>query len=99
MCITPTPWRARPRDRVRDARARPIGCYPTALTSGSGVATAYQWAGRVDDAIVIFEPLLADSERILGAEHPDTLTTRSNLAVAYDSTGRANDARRLRRAD
>ena len=34
-----------------------------------------------DDAIAIYEPLLADRERILGAEHPDTLITRHNLAA------------------
>ena len=39
------------------------------------------------EAIAIYEPLLADHERILGAEHPSTLTTRHNLAFAYQAAG------------
>ena len=35
------------------------------------------------EAIAIYEPLLADKERVLGAEHPSTLITRHNLARAY----------------
>ena len=30
---------------------------------------------------------LADSERVLGPDHPDTLTSRNNLAYAYESAG------------
>ena len=72
---------------------------PTRSATRGNLANAYQAAGRADDAIAIFEPLLADRERILGAEHPDTLTTRGNLAGAYDAAGRTDDARRLRGAD
>jgi tetratricopeptide (TPR) repeat protein len=66
--------------------------HPHALTSRNHLASAYQWAGRLDDAIAIFEALLADCERILGAEHPDTLATRHNLAGAYRAAGRVDDA-------
>ena len=38
-------------------------------------------------AIDIGESLLADCERVLGADHPDTLTSRNNLAGAYRSAG------------
>ena len=31
--------------------------------------------------------ILADQERVLGADHPDTLTTRGNLAVADRAGG------------
>jgi tetratricopeptide (TPR) repeat protein len=65
---------------------------PHALMSRSCLATAYQWAGRPDDAIAIFEPLLADYERILGDAHPSTLSTRNNLALAYQAAGRVGDA-------
>jgi tetratricopeptide (TPR) repeat protein len=34
----------------------------------------------------------ADSERLLGADHPDTLTSRNNLAGAYQSAGRLREA-------
>jgi len=62
------------------------------LAARLGLALADNAAGRVQDAIAIYEPLLADQERILGNEHPDTLTTRHNLAFAYRATGRAQDA-------
>jgi tetratricopeptide (TPR) repeat protein len=43
-------------------------------------------------AIRAAEPLVADCERVLGADHPDTLTSRSNLAVAYQVAGRTTEA-------
>jgi hypothetical protein len=43
-------------------------------------------------AIVIGEPLTADFERMLGADHPDTLSSRNNLANAYVAAGRAAEA-------
>ena len=44
------------------------------------------------EAIAIYEPLLAEQERSLGAEHPNTLGTRHNLAVAYLHAGRVPEA-------
>jgi hypothetical protein len=49
-------------------------------------------AGRLDEAIPLLEHTLADSERILGAEHPNTLGARNNLANAYRSAGRLGEA-------
>jgi O-antigen/teichoic acid export membrane protein/tetratricopeptide (TPR) repeat protein len=43
-------------------------------------------------AIAIGKPLVADSQRVLGSDHPDTLTARNNLAVAYREAGRAAEA-------
>ena len=43
-------------------------------------------------SILIAEPLLADQERVLGADHPDTLSTRNNLAIAYRDAGRTAEA-------
>jgi tetratricopeptide (TPR) repeat protein len=43
-------------------------------------------------AIVIGEPLVADQERLLGADHPDTLASRSNLAIGYRAAGRTSEA-------
>ncbi len=51
------------------------------------------------EAIAIYEPLLADCERILGPRHPDTLNTRRGLAGAYRSVGRDADADALETAD
>ena len=67
------------------------------LATRHSLAGACEAAGRVADAIAIYERLLDDKERILGAEHPDTLTTRHNLAGAYQAAGRVADAERLRR--
>ncbi len=43
-------------------------------------------------SIRIAEPLLADQERVLGADHPGTLGTRRDLAVAYQAAGRTAEA-------
>ena len=47
------------------------------------MARAYLSTGLLHQAIILFEQTLADSERILGPDHPDTLTSRGNLARAY----------------
>ncbi|WP_257139609.1 tetratricopeptide repeat protein, partial [Streptomyces sp. or20] len=38
------------------------------------------------------ETVAADTERLLGAEHPDTLTARGNLATSYWQAGRTGEA-------
>ena len=43
-------------------------------------------------AIAIGKPLVADSQRVLGPDHPDTLTAQNNLAVAYQEADRAAEA-------
>ena len=40
-----------------------------------------------EQAILIAEPLPADQERALGADHPDTLAVRHTLAAAYAAAG------------
>ncbi len=62
--------------------------HPDTLTSRNNLAGAYQAAGRLGEAIPLFEQTLADRERVLGADHPDTLTSRNNLAGAYQAAGR-----------
>jgi len=46
-------------------------------------------------AVLLGESLVADSKRVLGADHPDTLATRNNLAIAYSDAGRTDEAIRL----
>ena len=46
-----------------------------------------QAAGDLGRAIPLYEQTLADSVRVLGADHPDTLTSRNNLAGAYEAAG------------
>ena len=43
-------------------------------------------------AIAVGKSLVADSERVLGSDHPDTLTAQNNLAVAYQEAGRPAEA-------
>ena len=66
--------------------------HPSTLASRNNLAYAYRDAGRLDDAIPLFEQNLEDRTRILGPDHPDTLTSRNNLAYAYQAAGRLDDA-------
>ena len=58
------------------------------LASRNSLANAYRSAGRLKEAIDLFERTLEDRERVLGADHLDTLVSRGNLAGAYWSAGR-----------
>ena len=70
-------------------------CHPDTLLSRDNLAGAYREAGRLHEAIELFEQNLDDRTRILGPHHPDTLTTRNNLAEAYRAAGRIEDAEKL----
>ena len=56
------------------------------------IASGYVSAGRLSEAIPLFEQILTDRIRIQGKDHPDTMTSRDNLAEAYQETGRLNEA-------
>jgi len=43
----------------------------------------------------LHEQALADSERLLGTDHPRTLASRNNLAAAYEEAGRTAEATAL----
>ena len=62
------------------------------LAARNNLAAAYQAAGRLDEAIDLFERTLADSERVLGPDHTHTLTSRGNLASAHQDAGRLEQA-------
>ena len=62
------------------------------LMGANTVARAYLSTGLLHQAIILFEQTLADSERILGPDHPDTLDSRNNLASAYQNSGRLEQA-------
>ena len=66
--------------------------HPSTLASRNNLAYAYRDAGRLDDAIPLFEQNLEDRTRILGPDHPDTLTSRNNLANAHHDGGRLDEA-------
>ena len=56
--------------------------HPDTIASRNNLASAYYAAGRLGEAIPLFEKVLADSARVLGPDHPDTLTSRRNLEAA-----------------
>ncbi|MER7178887.1 tetratricopeptide repeat protein [Streptomyces hyaluromycini] len=49
-------------------------------------------AGLAASACTYWHRMAADSERLLGAEHPGTLTARANLTTAYRQAGRIGEA-------
>ncbi|MGH3997998.1 MAG: tetratricopeptide repeat protein, partial [Pseudonocardiaceae bacterium] len=61
--------------------------HPGTLTSRNNLATAYASAGKLTEAIPLYEQTLSGREQELGAEHPDTLATRSNLAYWRGEAG------------
>jgi tetratricopeptide (TPR) repeat protein len=74
-------------------RERILGdTHPDTMGSRNELAVAYQAAGRLQEAIPLFERALTDAERILGGTHPDTMTIRNNLAAAYRAAGRLEEA-------
>ena len=66
--------------------------HPDSLASRGNLAGAYESAGRLGEAIPLYEQVLADRVRVLGDDHPHTLTSRNNLAYAYESAGRLDEA-------
>ena len=62
------------------------------IQGAAAIAYAYLSAGRITEAIALYEKVLTDSTRILGQDHPHTLTSRNNLAGAYRETGRITEA-------
>ena len=66
--------------------------HPHTLTARNNLAIAYREAGRLHEAITLYEQNLEDRTRILGPHHPDTLISRNNLAGAYQEAGRLNEA-------
>ena len=66
--------------------------HPDTLMVRNNLAFAYRSVGRFDEAIELYERVLADRVRVLGPDHPKTLTTCNNLAVAYHSAGRFDEA-------
>jgi tetratricopeptide (TPR) repeat protein len=66
--------------------------HPDTLTARNNLAYSYDKAGRLDQAIPLYEQALADRERVLGADHPDTLASQDLLAGAYRSASRLDQA-------
>ena len=62
------------------------------LALQNNLATTYEKAGRLNEAITLFEQVLSDRIRILGDKHPDTLASRNNLAGAYLAANRPEES-------
>jgi hypothetical protein len=65
------------------------------LTTRHNIA---HWTGEVGDAqaaLELFEKLLPDRQRVLGADHPDVLATRYNMAARTAEAGHARAALEL----
>ena len=59
------------------------------------LARAYDQAGRLDEALPLFEETLKLEKSKLGPEHPDTLSALEALASAYSHAGRMREAIRF----
>ena len=66
--------------------------HPDTLVSRGNLAAAYLSAGRLEQAVPLFERNLTDRERVLGPDHTRTLASRGNLASAYWSADRLSEA-------
>ncbi len=69
--------------------------HPDTLNSQNSLAAAYLAAGRVADAIPLFEHALTVRQRTLGPDDPETLTSQNNLASAYQDAGQGAEAIQL----
>ena len=69
--------------------------HPDTLNSRNSLAAAYLAAGRVDEAIPLFEQILGVRQRTLGHDDSETLVSQNNLASAYQDAGRIAEAIRL----
>ncbi|MEV0299446.1 FxSxx-COOH system tetratricopeptide repeat protein [Nocardia sp. NPDC050710] len=65
------------------------------LVARNDLADVHESAGRVVEAIRVYEWNLAECERVLGPDHRQTLVTRSDLAGAYQLAGRTSEAIRV----
>jgi tetratricopeptide (TPR) repeat protein len=66
-----------------------------ALTTLDALARAYMTAGKLQQAITLFEQVRDAQVKKLGADNPATLVTVSNLAAAYLTAGRLPQAIKL----
>ena len=57
-----------------------------------GLASAYEAAGLLGDAIGVHQRTFAERQRALGTDHPDTLMSCGYLARAYAAAGRHAEA-------
>jgi tetratricopeptide (TPR) repeat protein len=74
-------------DHTGDHLWAPEG-HPVLYRAGNSLISA----GLAASATTYWQGVVADSERLLGDEHPDTLIARGNLASSYWQAGRTDEA-------
>jgi len=80
-------------DHLTDQATRLLGAvHPDTQLARGNLAFAYGQAGRIDEAIVLLERVVADTARQLGDEHPATLIARGHLACPFEEAGRSAEA-------
>ena len=60
------------------------------LKSLSGLAAAYELAGKLDLAIPLYEEALRSRRAKRGPDHPDTHSSMNSLGIAYDKAGKSD---------
>jgi serine/threonine protein kinase len=66
--------------------------HPQTLTTVNELALAFWHAGRFDEAVPLYQQVLARRRAALGPDHPQTLLTLNCLAVAHKDAGRLDRA-------
>jgi tetratricopeptide (TPR) repeat protein len=66
--------------------------HPQTFRCRDGLASAYEAAGRLANAIGVHQRTLAERQRVLGKDHPDTLASCGYLARAFAAAGRHAEA-------
>jgi tetratricopeptide (TPR) repeat protein len=65
------------------------------IGSMHSLAVACQSAGRIQEAIALFQQILENRQESLGPNHPETLARTCSLAVAYQIAGQRDTSVRL----
>jgi len=92
LCVS-APWAIEGGESLTADLSRVLGpSHRDTLTAQNNLAAAYQDAGRLTEAIPLFEQTLAAREQALGLGHLDTLASQHNLAAAYRDAGRLTEA-------
>lgn len=83
-------------EKARATREALLGInHPDTLASMSRLATCYRVAGKLDQALPLYEETLRLRKAVLGPDHPKTLESMNNLAGGYRQTGKLDLAVQL----
>ena len=70
---------------------------PHVLSPRNELARAYRAAGRLEEAITLYEQVFSGRSRVLGPDHRSTLTARDDLTDTYWDAGRLDEAITLKK--